>query len=484
VRPQAHRLPRRRPDRLPIQEQATIVVGNALRTDWTLVCPPSENTIVAGNPPFLGHVSRSTQQSEELRHLWRRDDIGRLDYATGWYAQALEYFSNHNGKWAFVSTNSIVQGEPVATLFQQVFQRGWRIRFAHRTFPWESEAVGAATVHCVILGFDKNDSPPPRLFDYVGKDAVPQEVRVSRLNAYLTDSPNVLVEQRRSRLSSQLSTVSFGSRPNDGGHFVVGPEQYESVAADPIARKYLRRFIGSKELLHNVDRWCLWLVDASETELTRSPVLRERVEGCRQHRLTSKRPATREWAQWPSLFDFNSQPTKPYLCIPGVVSEHRPFFIASRFEPDVIASNAVFTTVDPDGFQFAIVSSSMFLTWQLTIGGRLESRPRFSNTIVWNNLPLPTVDTGLRLRIIAAGRDVEGARAQRPDRSLAQHYVANAMTPELIEAHANLDVLVDRAFGATTPCGTERERQQVLFARYDELSAGLLAPSSRGRRTR
>jgi len=472
------------PDRLPIQEQATIIVGNALRTDWTLVCPPSENTIVAGNPPFLGHVSRSTQQSEELRHLWRRDDIGRLDYATGWYAQALEYFSNHNGKWAFVSTNSIVQGEPVATLFQQVFQRGWRIRFAHRTFPWESEAVGAATVHCVILGFDKNDSPPPRLFDYVGKDAVPQEVRVSRLNAYLTDSPNVLVEQRRSRLSSQLSTVSFGSRPNDGGHFVVGPEQYESVAADPIARKYLRRFIGSKELLHNVDRWCLWLVDASETELTRSPVLRERVEGCRQHRLTSKRPATREWAQWPSLFDFNSQPTKPYLCIPGVVSEHRPFFIASRFEPDVIASNAVFTTVDPDGFQFAIVSSSMFLTWQLTIGGRLESRPRFSNTIVWNNLPLPTVDTGLRLRIIAAGRDVEGARAQRPDRSLAQHYVANAMTPELIEAHANLDVLVDRAFGATTPCGTERERQQVLFARYDELSAGLLAPSSRGRRTR
>ncbi len=472
------------PDRLPIQEQATIVVGNALRTDWTLVCPPSEDTIVAGNPPFLGHVSRSAQQSEELRDLWRRDDIGRLDYATGWYAQALQYFSVHNGKWAFVSTNSIVQGEPVAPLFQQVFQRGWRIRFAHRTFPWESEAVGAATVHCVILGFDRSDSPPPRLFDYVGRDAVPQEVHVTRINAYLTDSPNVLVEQRRSRLSSQLSTVSFGSRPNDGGNFVVGPEQYEIVAADPIARKYLRRFIGSKELLHNVDRWCLWLVDASETDLIQSPVLRERVGGCRQHRLASKRPATREWAQWPSLFDFNSQPTKPYLCIPGVVSEHRPFFIASRFEPDVIASNAVFTTVDPDGFQFAIVSSSMFLTWQLTIGGRLESRPRFSNTIVWNNLPLPPVEAELRQRIIAAGRAVEGARAQRPDRSLAQHYVANAMTPELIEAHANLDVLVDRALGSTAPCETERERQQVLFARYDELTAGLLGAPRRGRRNR
>lgn len=472
------------PDRLPIQEQATIVVGNALRTDWAQVCPPSEDTAVAGNPPFLGHISRSAQQSEELRHLWRRDDIGRLDYATGWYAKALQYFTAHNGKWAFVSTNSIVQGEPVATLFQQVFQRGWRIRFAHRTFPWESEAVGAATVHCVILGFDKEESPHPRLFDYVGKDPLPQEVRVRRLNAYLTDSPNVLVEQRRSRLSSQLCTVNFGSRPNDGGNFVVGPEQHDSVTADPIARKYLRRFIGSKELLHNVDRWCLWLVGASEADLTQSPILSQRVEGCRQHRLSSKRPATREWAQWPNLFDFDSQPTKPYLCIPGVVSEHRPFFIAGRFEPDVIASNAVFTTVDPDGFQFAIVSSSMFITWQRTVGGRLKSDLRFSNTVVWNNLPLPPVDADLRQRIIAAGREIEGARAQRPERSLAQHYVAEAMTPELSEAHANLDTLVDRAFGAAAPCRTERERQQVLFARYNELTAGLLASPSTGKRGR
>lgn len=436
------------------------------------------------NPPFLGHISRSTQQSEELRALWRRDDIGRLDYATGWYAKALQYFFVHNGKWAFVSTNSIVQGEPVATLFQQVFQRGWRIRFAHRTFAWESEAAGAATVHCVILGFDKEQSPPPRLFDYVGNSTSPQELRVSRINAYLTDGPNVLVEQRRSRLSSQLSTVSFGSRPNDGGNFVVGPEEYDLVAADPIARKYLRRFIGSKELLHNVGRWCLWLVDATDADLGRSPILRERVEGCRQHRLNSKRPATREWAEWPHLFDFNSQPTKPYLCIPGVVSEHRPFFIAARFEPDVIASNAVFTTVDPDGFQFAIVSSSMFITWQLTIGGRLESRPRFSNTVVWNNLPLPPVNDDLRQRIIAAGREIAGARAQRPDRSLAEHYVADAMTPELAEAHARLDTLVDLAFGAATSCNAERERQQLLFMRYEELTAPFMALGSNNRKRR
>lgn len=279
--------------------------------------------------------------------------------------------------------------------------------------------------------------------------------------------------------------MSFGSRPNDGGNFVVGPEEHDIVAADPIARKYLRRFIGSKELLHNVDRWCLWLVDASEADLAQSPVLGQRVEGCRQHRLSSKRPATREWAQWPTLFDFNSQPTKPYLCIPGVASEHRPFFIAARFEPDVIASNAVFTTVDPDGFQFALVSSSMFITWQATVGGRLKSDLRFSNTIVWNSLPLPPVGADLRQRIISAGQEIEGARAQRPERSLAQHYVADAMTPELTKAHADLDALVDRAFGAVAPCSSERERQQILFARYDELTSGLLTSlngDKRGRR--
>lgn len=470
------------PQRLPIQQQAKIVVANALRSDWNGVCPSTRAVIVAGNPPFLGHNSRTAEQAQELRDLWKRDDIGRLDYATGWYAKALDYFSGHAGRWAFVSTNSVVQGEPVATLFREVFRRGWRIRFAHRTFAWESEAVGAATVHCVILGFDRDEGTPPRLFDYDARSTVPREVRVKRINAYLTDSPNVLVEQRRSRLSSQLSTVSFGSRPNDGGNLVVGPDQHDLIAADPIARKYLRRFVGSKELLHNIDRWCLWLLDVTDVDLARSPILTQRVEGCRQHRLSSKRPATREWAQWPHLFDFNSQPSTPYLCIPGVVSEHRPFFTAARFEPEVIASNLVFTTADPDGFQFAIVSSSMFITWQLTIGGRLESRPRFSNTVVWNNLPLPPVDVELRRRIIAAGRQVEEARASHPELSLADLYVKDAMKPDLVEAHAALDELVDHAFGANATCGTERERQQLLFTRYEELSSPLFASAPKGHR--
>lgn len=398
------------PDRLPIQQQATIRVGNALRTQWGDVCASSDMVIVAGNPPFLGHNSRTQEQSQEIRDLWERDDIGRLDYATGWYAKAIDYFGRSAGRWAFVSTNSLVQGEPVATLFSRVFQGGWRVRFAHRTFPWESEAVGAAAVHCVILGFDREEGTAARLFDYDTSGSPLGEVGGGPINAYLVRGANVLVEQRRSIVSPELSPFGFGSRPNDGGHLIVEPDAYTEVASDPIAGKFLRRYVGARELLQGIDRWCLWLVDLSDEDLAASPTLQARVEGCRQHRLASKRPATREWARWPHLFDFNSQPREAYLCLPGVASERRPYFTAARFGPDVITSNAAFTAVDPDGFQFSIVSSSMFLAWQRSVGGRLKSDLRFSNTVVWSNLPLPAISSTLREGIILAGRAVLTAR--------------------------------------------------------------------------
>jgi hypothetical protein len=474
------------PQRLPIQAQATIVVGNALREHWSAICPADSSVIVAGNPPFLGHNSRTPEQSQELRDLWRRDDIGRLDYATGWYVKAIDYFgSRGGGRWAFVSTNSVVQGEPVATLFGQVFGNGWRIRFAHRTFPWKSEAVGAAAVHCVIIGFDRKEATKTRLFDYEPSGTPLGEVGGSGpINAYLVRGANVLVEQRRQLLSPTLTAFGFGSRPNDGGHLVVKPNDYDQVAADPVAAKYLKRFVGARELLHNEDRWCLWLVDLTDEDLAASEVLQARVEGCRQHRLASRRPATREWAQWPHLFDFDSQPDKAYLCIPGVTSEHRAYFPAARFDPNVIASNLAFTAVDPDGFQFAVVSSMMFITWQKTVGGRLKSDLRFSNTVVWNSFPFPAVSTELRRKIVLAGQGIVAARELHPDKTLAQQYQADAMDPNLLTAHHKLDDLVDKAFGATKKLDSERDRQQNLFARYEELAAPLMAKSATARKRR
>lgn len=472
------------PQRLPIRTQARIVVGNALREDWSAICPPSESVILAGNPPFLGHNTRTPEQAQELRDLWRRDDIGRLDYSTGWYAKAINYFgAATRGRWAFVSTNSIVQGEPVAKLFGAIFSSGWRIRFAHRTFPWRTEATRSAAVHCVIVGFDRQEGGAPRLFDYEPNGLPLGEVDGNDpINAYLTRGANVLIEKRSTVLSKQLSPFGFGSRPNDGGNLIVEPEDYGAFAADPVARKYLRRYVGAQELLHDEHRWCLWLVDLTDSDLASSSLLRNRIEGCREQRLASRRPATREWAEWPHLFDFNSQPDQPYLCVPSVFSERRLYFLAARFDPDVIASNLTYTAVDPDGFQFAVISSTMFLTWQKTVGGRLESRPRFTNTVVWNTFPFPSVSTEIRAQIVQAGADILEARVS--DKTLAQQYEPGAMGAELLAAHERLDAVVDRVFGLHDKLPAERDRQRILFSRYAELTAGEEAVSGGRRRRR
>jgi hypothetical protein len=466
------------PQRLPIRTQATIVVANALREDWSEICPPANSVVVAGNPPFLGHNSRKPEQARELRDLWQRDDIGRLDYSTGWYVKAIDYFAAFaEGRWAFVSTNSIVQGEPVAKLFSKIFGSGWRIRFAHRNFPWRTEVPKTATVHCVIVGFDRKMGGEARLFDYDSNGLPLGEVEgVGPINAYLTRGANVLVLKRSTVLSPELSPFGFGSRPNDGGNLIVESADYEMVAADPIARKYLRRFVGAQELLHDEQRWCLWLVNLTDDDLAASAILRDRIEGCRANRLDSKRPATRDWAKWPHLFDFDSQLAEPYLCVPSVFSERRVYFVAARFEPDVIASNLTYTTVDPDGFQFAVVSSTMFLTWQLTIGGRREMRPRFTNTVVWNTFPFPPIASTMRKRIAEAGQGVLEARD--PARTLAQQYEPGAMGTELLAAHRRLDALVNKAFGAKDALTAERDRQRVLFGHYAELTGG--APEGPG----
>lgn len=469
------------PERLPIQKAAKIVVGNALLMDWRKICLPSDRVIVAGNPPFLGHGTRTGEQSAELKAVWGRDDIGRLDYVTGWYKLAVDYFSTIHGRWAFVSTSSVVQGEPVEALFTEIFEAGWRIRFAHRTFRWESEAVGAAAVHCVILGFDR-EAGDARLFDYPKPQSASIEIRAKSINAYLVDGPRVLVRQRRTVLSPGLAPFGFGSRPNDGGALIVSPEEYPDFAADPVARRFIRPFIGARELLRGSDRWCLWLKSSTPGDINASPLLRERVELCRSHRLASSRAATRDWADRPHLFDFDSQPTGPYLCAPSVVSENRKWFTAARLPETTIASNLAYTASDPDGFLFGLVSSSIFMAWQRAVGGRLESRLRFTNTIVWNNFPLPPTSDQVRQEVIARGQGVIQARDLFPDRSLAELYEPAKVPAELEEAHAALDVVVDAIFGLEQSVG-EEARQAALFQGYARLDAGLLGSvEGKGRR--
>ncbi|MEE6388165.1 DNA methyltransferase [Microbacterium paraoxydans] len=473
------------PDSLPLDKIRSIQVGNALRLDWGDVVEPTEHLYIMGNPPFLGHATRSLEQAQELRDVWHRKDIGRLDYVTGWYAKSLELFNRQGyaGEFAFVSTNSIAQGEPVPALFGPVFSTGWRIKFAHRTFAWTSEAPGAAAVHCSVIGFDRASKKRARLFDYSGNvKGEPVELPVAeQLNGYLVDGPIVLVEQRRTPLARQLPPMVFGNMARDDGNLLIEAEEYDEVAADPVAAKYIRPFVGARQLIHNEPRWCLWLVDLDPSDIARSPALRDRLDAVRQFRAASVAESTRQMAETPHLFGQRSQPETPYVCVPRHVSETRRYYPTAVFGPEVIAGDANFKADDPDGIAFAVVSSSAFIAWQKAVGGRIKSDLRFSNTLTWNTFPLPPMTDKERAAIIAGGRAVLDARALHPERSLADHYNPLAMSPELVRAHRELDSAVDKCMGLRGTV-TDDNRLRSLFASYaklttaDELSIPLKSP--------
>lgn len=462
------------PERLPIQRQPHIEVGNALELDWNTVCPASADVVVAGNPPFLGDHTRSVEQKAELQAVWGADvTLSRMDYVTGWYAKALKYFDScSGGAWAFVSTNSICQGDPVARLFGPIFDGGWTIKFAHRTFAWTSEATKAAVVHCVIVGFSREPKSKPRLFSYSSLKGAPGEVEgVSTINAYLVDGPNVLVTKRSAPLNSTLVMPRYGSKPSDGGGLVVKPDSYQEVADDVIASKYLRPYVGTDELLYGLERWCLWLVEATEEELEASPVLKKRVSKVHESRLKSKADSTRKKASSAHLFGQRATiPTTAVLAIPEVSSENRPYMPVGHLAAGTVVSNKVYSAPDPTGFLFGVAASAMFITWQKTVGGRMKSDPSFSNTVVWNNIPLPPVSSAAEEAVSSAGQKVLAARRNTPAVNLAEMYDPRVMEASLLEAHTELDKVVDRAFGLDRAQPTELERQEVLFARYGELT--------------
>ena len=507
------------PVRLPLAHSAHILEGDALTEidevsgeqvdrDWSKVLPVTAQDVadgvrvyIAGNPPFVGKVrlNKNPKQKTAMKIAWGDEYDYAMDFVTSWFVKAGRYLkslqnqsealgvSEVPGEFAFVATNSIVQGEPVPALFGPLFRDGWRLKFAYRSFPWESEAVGKAAVHCVITGFTRSVAPENsrtvRVFDYdwSTRQTVERE-RVHALNAYLLDQLNILVPKRlnsKPPLCKQISHANFGTMPVDNGNLLVEVEDYPVVAADPVAARYLRSFVGAEELLNAKQRWCLWLEKASEEEIAASPVLSGRVEKNRVFRSTSKKTGDAyKYRDIPHRMRPNkARPLESYVCIPSVVSAKRPFFTVKNFSPETIASNLAFTAIDPDGFMFGLLSSSMVIAWQRAIGGQLKSDLRFSNTVVWNNLPLPEVSEEQRTKVIAAGRKVLAAREAIEERagepvSLANMYASLAtMDPALRAAHDELDSAVDVAFGASRRCSSDEARLKILFERYQELSA-------------
>lgn len=470
------------PRRLPIRITAHIAHGNALELDWAKELDRERTgggryqgpIYVFGNPPFIGQYTKTKEQTADMKAVWGADYDGYLDYVTAWHAKTMGLLADRPGEFAFVTTNSITQGQPVPALFAPLRREGWRIKFAHRTFPWDSEAPGKAAVHCVIVGFTRDRACEQQLWDYPDSGQASSEVELRHgVNSYLVDGPDILIRKSSRPISKVLPKVKYGYKPADGGNLVFKANLGTlGLDEDPVAKKYLRRFVGAKEMLHDTERWCLWMEDINPRDLKESPRLRAQVEACRDFREQQVQSGDAyKLRHTPHLMRLTyPKPTVPYLCIPRHVSENRRYFTAARYRADVICGDANFLAADEDGFLFSLISSSMFIAWQRSVGGRIKSDLRFSNTLVWNTFPVPEPTAQQRDEIIAAGKGVLDARALHPDRSLADAYNPLVMDPKLVRAHDRLDRAVDRLFGAPRKLTTEGQRLKLLFESYVEMT--------------
>jgi hypothetical protein len=460
--------------------------ANALRTDWNSVVKANDCNYILGNPPFIGYSLQTKEQKEDLDLIFGHiQGSGVLDYVCAWYAKAARFIDNNlNIECAFVSTNSITQGEQPAILWKDLLMHGIVINFAHRTFKWSNEGRSVAAVHCVIIGFAKFNRKVKELFTYdeIGGDAKLNVV--SEINAYLVNAGNTLLEKRSVPLTHNVSKMIYGSKPTDGGHLILTSEEAEQIRkTDPIAKKYIKKLLGADEFLNNVDRYCIWLVDSTAEERSSSKILRERIAKVKAMRLESTKVQTRELANTAYLFAEIRQTTNPYVLIPLHTSENRQYIPFGFFEADVICTNANSMLQNSSLFEFGLLSSKMHMAWVRTVCGRIKSDFRYSNTIVYNNFPFPSqVKDTLIDKLSSCANAVLDARNDEINRcnsanlsfSLSSMYSDGAMSISLVKAHKELDKAVDEAYGYKGD-DDDASRVAFLFKRYEELTSLLPA---------
>jgi len=486
-------------ERLPLRSSPHIVQGNALRVNWRDILPPGDGVYVMGNPPFVGKQFRSAEQQADMALIW--GDVsgsGVLDYVTCWYRKAADFIAGTAARVAFVSTNSITQGEQVGVLWGDLFER-WHIKihFGHRTFAWESESRGKAHVHVVVVGFGATDCAAKRLFDYATGESQALEQSARNISPYLLEGGDTVLRKRTTPLCD-VPPISFGSMPNDGGHLLLSSdEKAELLAAEPEAAQFFRPFVGAEEFINGQERWCLWLIDAKAATLRQLPLVRDRIAAVQEHRLASPRSTTKALAKTPNRFGEIRQPTTNYLLVPGVSSETRPYIPIGFLRPNVVASNLANVIPGATLYHFGVLTSQMHMAWVRQVCGRLKSDFRYSGQIVYNNFPWPG-DLSLvqqkrvadaAQRVLDARRDCgDGRHGYLPVNKksaaacLADLYDPVTMPAPLVKAHTALDRAVDRCY-RSAPFHSDRERVEQLFALYESLTAPLLPrmPKSRKR---
>ena len=461
-------------DFFPLKTDAKIVEGNALRMDWEEVVPKSKLNYIMGNPPFLGYSLQSREQKDDMLSVYVDEKgkpykkAGKIDYVTGWYYKAAQFMQGTGIRTAFVSTNSITQGEQVAGAWEPLYKRfGVHIDFAYRTFKWGNEAADQAAVHVVIIGFSVAPNyKEKKIFENDGEGW--NRIVAETISPYLIDAPLVFIDSRKETLCD-VPHMETGNRPADGGALIIEAEDYENfIKAEPAAQTFIKKFCGSEEFINNKKRYCLWLVNASPNELKKMPEVMKRINLCRMNRLQGA-PDRKKLAETPTVFRETKNPER-FIVVPRHSSENRKYVPFGFLNSDVIVNDAVLIIPEARFYHFGILTSNVHMAWMRTVAGRLKSDYRYSKDIVYNNFPWPDVSEPQKEKIEKTAQGILDARANYPDASLADLYDELTMPADLRKAHKANDRAVMEAYGMWGKVHSEAECVAWLFRLYQELT--------------
>ena len=456
--------------RLPLKKSANIVHANSLQISWEDVISKEKLTYILGNPPFIGKQLQNKEQKDDMARIFNKvQGAGVLDYVTAWYLKASKYIQGTNIKVAFVSTNSIVQGEQVGILWKELFSNyGIKIHFAHQTFNWSNEAKSNAAVHVVIVGFASFDTTNKKIFEYENIKAEAHEKIVKNITPYLVEGDDIVIEKRRKPICD-VPNISFGSMPNDGGNFLLTDEEKEElIKQEPLSEKYIKPLLSASEFLNGKNRWCLWLEDLNPNDLKSMSLVKQRVENVKKLREESSREATKKLAEYPTLFGEIRQPKSEYIGIPLNTSGNRIYIPFGYFPKDFISNNTMSVVAKSSLFHFGVLTSIMHMSWIKYICGRIKSDYRYSNELVYNNYPFPkNVSEKQKKAVEEKAQNVLNIRSQFSDCSLADLYDPLSMPPNLKKAHQELDKAVDNCYGSKL-FKNDKERIEFLFGLYEE----------------
>ncbi|MGN1271523.1 MAG: DNA methyltransferase [Lactobacillus sp.] len=457
-------------DFLPLKTYTHIHEGNALRTDWNNVIPNYACSYIMGNPPFIGYGLQTKEQKEDIRNIYvdgegrALKNSGKIDFVAGWYYKAAQYVYKNNTQVAFVSTNSITQGDQVSAVWKPLFDLfNIRINFAYKTFVWNNEAKDKAHVHVIIIGFSYIKlNKSKKIFD----DETYRVVK--NINPYLIDAPNLFLNSISKPLCS-VPKMTTGNRPADGGHLIIEKNQLTKfIEKEPKSKNWIKRLTGAREYLHNEDRYCLWLVGITPKQLKEMPLVLQRVRLCKDDRLNGAKDR-QKLAETPWLFREQKNPLN-YLIIPRVSSENRRYIPIGYLQGDTIPTDSATIIPNATLYQFGILESNMHMAWMRTVAGRLKSDYRYSAKIVYNNFPWPTPTDEQKKKIEKTAQAILDARALYPDSSLADLYDPLTMPKELLKAHQDNDRAVMAAYGLPVKGTTESDAVAHLFKMYEKLT--------------